>query len=86
MVISQVTVLASLDMIPVAAHIAAVDDLAPPGLLAPPAPDLALAAGFGGDIPAGNLNRVAAVPVSIVAGSIEPVDVEWPVFLLGKLA
>ena len=82
--ISQVIVVASLDRIPLAAHIGAVDDLAPSGLPAQPPPNLAQAAGFGVDIPADNLDRVVAV--SVVAGSIEPVDVEWPVFLVGKLA
>lgn len=82
----QVTVLASLDRIPLAVHIAAVDDLAPPGLLALPAPNLALAAGFGPDTPAGNLDRLGVAAVSIVAGSIVPVGVEWPVFLVGMLA
>ena len=78
----QVTVLASLDRIPLAAHIEAVDDPVPPGLPALPAPNLVLAAGFGPHTPADNLGRA----VSIVAGSIVPVGVERPVFLVGKLA
>ena len=82
--ISQVIVVASLDMIPLAAHIGAVDALAPSGLPALLAPNLAQAVGFGVDTPADNLDRVVAV--SVVAGSIEPVAVEWPVFPVGKLA
>ena len=84
--ISQVIVVASLDMIPLAAHIGAVDALAPSGLPALLAPNLAQAVGFGVDTPADNLDRVGVAAVSIVAGSIEPVAVEWPVFPVGKLA